>query len=222
MLCGLSRLSPRSVIATGIFFGVALITANVRGNFPSCTNGQPCYTPLYPSTNELVFMSAAVALAQSINSIIVPKLFRELPNASVLYNYIAGIQFGLGLLISGMADPAKVLGFFSWGDSSRLDPSLALVMLFGVGPSLLKFLSMKSEYGNEKGKKSPTLADRFQLPTATVSDIDMRFVFGAIVFGIGWGLCGVCPGPGLLRTVMQPVWGLWWMGGFQLGSWLGL
>lgn len=114
-----------------------------------------------------------------------------------------------------MADPAKVLRFFSLTDLSNFDPSLALVMLFGVGPNMLSYLSLKE--GIEK-QKSPTLAPKFRLPTATVGDIDWRFVAGAVAFGAGWGLSGVCPGPGLLRSVMQPAWGLSWMAGFLGGS----
>lgn len=166
-------------------------------------------------------MLAAVTLSQAVNSV-VPKIGSRSPRSAALYSYIAGVEFGVGLLISGMADPAKVLGFFSWTDPSRLDPSLSLILLFGVGPSLLKYIRMKPVYGNEKGKRPPTLAERFNLPTLTLVDIDCRFVVGAIAFGIGWGICGVCPGPGLLRSVLQPLWGVYWMGGFLLGSLLGI
>ncbi|WEW59253.1 hypothetical protein PRK78_004722 [Emydomyces testavorans] len=223
MLCGLSRLSPRSMIATGIFFATALVTANseIGTPIPSCGD-QPCYTPSYPSTYELGFMCTAIALAQLANSILVPRFLHRDEQSAVLYSYIAGMQFGLGLSISGMANPAKILGFFSVRDLSRFDPSLGLVMLFGVMPNLWSYFRMKREFGNEEGKKPPTLTARFQLPTKTVKDIDWRFVLGAMAFGVGWGLCGVCPGPGLLRALLQPAWGAVWLGGFWLGSSLGL
>ncbi|KKZ63158.1 hypothetical protein EMCG_02535 [[Emmonsia] crescens] len=222
MLCGLSRLSPRSAIATSIFVITALITANLRNTIPACPNNQPCYLPTYPTSQEAVFTTGAIVLAQLTNSILVPRLLRKSKNSTTIYNYIAGLQFGLGLLISGMADPAKVLGFFSWFDWSRFDPSLALVMLFAVVPNLISYMKLTTVYGNEKGKRPPTLAESFQLPTATVADIDWRFVAGGVAFGIGWGLSGVCPGPGLLRTVLQPKWGLFWMGGYMLGALSGL
>ncbi|EEH46970.2 uncharacterized protein PADG_03068 [Paracoccidioides brasiliensis Pb18] len=222
MLCGLSRLSPRSTIATGIFFITALITANLRNVIPACASNQPCYFPTYPTSQELTFIVGAVVLGQFTNSVLVPHLLRNSKNSTTIYNFIAGLQFGLGLLISGLANPAKVLGFFSVFDWSRFDPSLGLVIPFAVGPNLIAYSRMRRECGNEKGKKPPTLAERFQLPTATVADIDWRFVAGGIAFGIGWGLCGVCPGPGLLRTILQPKWGLFWMGGYMLGSLLGL
>lgn len=118
-----------------------------------------------------------------------------------------------------MADPTKVLRFFSLTNLWNFDPSLALVMLFGVGPNMLSYLSLK---GGIESKKSPTLAPKFRLPTATVKDIDWRFVAGAVAFGVGWGVSGVCPGPGLLRSVMQPGWGLSWMVGFFSGSLVGV
>ncbi|OJD10698.1 hypothetical protein ACJ73_09718 [Blastomyces percursus] len=221
MLCGLSRLSPRSAIATSVFFITALITSNLRNTIPACPGGQPCYLPSYPSPERTAFMLGAVLLAQFTNSIIVPRLPKS-KNSTTMYNYIAGLQFGLGLLISGLANPAKVLGFFSWFDWSKFDPSLALVMLFAVVPNLISYMKLRTEYGDENGKKPPTLAEKFQLPTATLADIDWRFIAGGIAFGVGWGLNGVCPGPGLLRTVLQPKWGLFWMGGYMLGALSGL
>lgn len=226
MLCGMSRLSPRSIIATGIFCLTALITANTAGAaaIPACGN-KPCYTPTYPSRYEFGFISAAVVIAHIFNSIIVPRFFRRDEESATIYSYFAGLQFGLGLLITGMADPAKVLRFFSVRDLSRFDPSLGLVMLFAVVPSLLSWMKMKRTCGIEQGgqiKKPPTLTEYFQLPNKTVKDIDWRFVLGAMSFGVGWGLCGVCPGPGLLRTMLQPAWGALWLGGFWAGSSLGL
>lgn len=223
MLCGLSRLSPRSLIATAIFFTTALLTANfVDGgsNIPSCGT-TPCYTPVYPSGLELGFMAGAGLLAAITNFIVVPRKVRRSEESRVVYSYVAGLEFGLGLLISGMADPAKVLRFFAFlTDPSRFDPSLALIILFGIGPSLFTFLTEKPGQAVEKGKlvAKPTLAEKWRLPTATVSDIDWRFVAGAASFGLAWGLRGVCPGPAILRTVLQPTWGLITMGGYMLGN----
>ncbi|QSS52431.1 YeeE/YedE family integral membrane protein [Histoplasma capsulatum var. duboisii H88] len=222
MLCGLSRLSPRSAIATGIFFMTALITANIRNTIPACPNNQPCYSPTYPTPRQAAFMVGAVMLAQLTNSILVPRMLQKSKNSTTIYSYIAGLQFGLGLFITGMANPAKVLGFFSWFDRSKFDPSLSLVMLFAVIPNLISYMKLGAASGDENGKKRPTLADMFQLPTATMADIDWRFVAGGVAFGVGWGLSGVCPGPGLLRTVLQPKWGLLWMGGYMLGALSGL
>lgn len=226
MLCGLSRLSPRSLIATAIFFTTALVTANVVNggqNIPACANGIPCYTPLYPLTHELGFMAAATVLSGITNLLIVPKLLNRSEESQTIFSYVAGLEFGLGLFISGMADPAKVLRFFAFlTDPSRFDPSLALIILFGIGPSLITYLSAKPGQHAEKsddGKPAkPTLAEQWRLPTATVADIDWRFVTGAVAFGLAWGLRGVCPGPAVLRSVLQPTWGLVEMTGYMLGN----
>lgn len=223
MLCGLSRLSPRSLIATAVFFTTALLTANfVPGGtgFTSC-GSVPCYTPTYPSTPELAFMASAVVLSAITNYIVVPNAFKKTDEHKTFFSYLAGLQFGLGLFISGMADPAKVLGFFAiLTDPSRWDPSLALIILFGIGPSLTAYLTHKPGKKAEEGKpeKQPTLAEHWRLPTATVADIDWRFVAGGIAFGIAWGLRGVCPGPAILRSVLQPTWGLATMSGYLLGN----
>jgi uncharacterized membrane protein YedE/YeeE len=223
MLCGLSRLSPRSLIATAVFFTTALLTANfVQGgsNIPSC-EGIPCYTPVYPSTSEFGFMAGAALLAAITNLVIVPRNVNRSEESRVAFSYVAGLEFGLGLLISGMADSAKVLGFFAFlTDLSRFDPSLALIVLFGIGPSLFIFLNEKPGQALEKGKPTPkpTLAQKWRLPTATLGDIDWRFVAGSAAFGLAWGLRGVCPGPAVLRTVLQPTWGLVTMGGYMLGN----
>ncbi|KAL2004893.1 hypothetical protein VTN00DRAFT_3166 [Thermoascus crustaceus] len=223
MLCGLSRLSPRSLIATCLFFATALLTANFVGGkdlIPPCADGIPCYTPTYPSTAELTFMASATALATFTNHVLIPRLLTRSEKSRALFSYLAGIQFGLGLLIAGMADPAKVIRFFAWMiDLSRFDPSLALIILFGIGPSLLSYLSAKpGQPANKGGKEKPTLSESWSLPTATVADIDWRYVAGAVAFGLGWGLSGVCPGPAVLRAVVQPIWGSVWMGGYMLGN----
>lgn len=227
MLCGLSRLSPRSLIATAIFFTTALLTANIVDGgrkIPACGGTVPCYTPVYPTCPELAFMATAVVLAGVTNYLIVPRYFRRSEKAQTVFAYIAGLEFGLGLFISGMADPAKVLRFFApLTDLSRFDPSLALIIVFGIGPSLVTYLSAKP--GLRSGKKedettavAPTLAQNWRLPTATVADIDWRFVAGAVAFGLAWGLRGVCPGPAVLRSVLQPAWGVVEMTGYMLGG----
>lgn len=220
MLCGLSRLSPRSLIATAIFFTTALLFANVAGEIPSCGT-EPCYTAIHPGKAEWVLMSSAVILAGFTNMVVVPRALARSEISQSIFSYIAGLEFGLGLLISGMADSAKVLRFFAFPtDISKFDPSLALIILFGIGPSMLTFLSKQPGQASIKGRSNtkPTLSEHWKLPTATVADIDWRFITGAIAFGVVWGLGGVCPGPALLHSVLQPIWGIATMSGYALGN----
>ncbi|PYI04083.1 YeeE/YedE family integral membrane protein [Aspergillus sclerotiicarbonarius CBS 121057] len=222
MLCGISRLSPRSFIATAVFFTTALLTANfVAGehNIPPCAGGIPCYMPVYPATAELIFMVATTALAFVMNLFVVLRTLDRSDKSRTIFSYLAGLEFGMGLLFSGMADPVKVLRFFAFlSDPSRFDPSLALIIVFGIGPSLATYLSTKPGQQTGEEMSKPTLAERWKLPTATVADIDWRFVAGAITFGLAWGLRGVCPGPAVLRSVLQPAWGLAEMTGFMFGN----
>lgn len=107
----------------------------------------------------------------------------------------AGALFAVGLVLSGMTQPAKVIGFLNVGgllDAQRFgawDPSLAFVMGGAVCVTLVAFAITP-----RPGCK-PWLAERFELPTRR--DIDARLVAGAALFGIGWGLAGYCPGPAL-------------------------
>jgi uncharacterized protein len=100
--------------------------------------------------------------------------------------FLIGLIFGTGIALSGMANPAKVLNFFdlfgSW------DPSLAFVM---GGALLVTFFG----YRIVLGRPAPAFDTRFHIPTAR--QIDARLIGGAAVFGIGWGIAGVCPGGAL-------------------------
>lgn len=98
----------------------------------------------------------------------------------------AGLVFGLGLWISGMAVPAKVLGFLDV--TGEWDPSLLLVMAGAVGVTLVAFRLVTK-------RTRPLFAEAFVLPTRR--DIDLPLVAGAAIFGLGWGVAGYCPGPAL-------------------------
>ncbi|MFC3607605.1 DUF6691 family protein [Stutzerimonas tarimensis] len=100
--------------------------------------------------------------------------------------FLAGLLFGVGLLLSGMANPAKVTGFLDL--AGAWDPSLALVMLGAVAAALLPMTWAK--------RRARSLLDQpMQLPQARA--LDRRLIVGNLVFGVGWGLAGICPGPAL-------------------------
>jgi uncharacterized membrane protein YedE/YeeE len=101
--------------------------------------------------------------------------------------FFAGLIFGLGLLISGMTDPGKVQGFLDL--AGKWDPSLALVMGGGVAIGLIGFRLAKKNYKSFSGLT-------YQWPKPT--HIDRSLVLGNLMFGVGWGLAGFCPGPGLV------------------------
>jgi uncharacterized protein len=104
----------------------------------------------------------------------------------VLMAFIVGLVFGIGLILAGMTDPAKVQGFLDL--AGQWDPSLAFVMGGAILVGMLVFpFAAKRERA--------LLGDIMRLPSAT--QIDRRLVFGGLAFGAGWGLAGFCPGPAL-------------------------
>lgn len=104
-----------------------------------------------------------------------------------LVSFGTGLLFGVGLLVSGMANPEKVLGFLDL--AGRWDPSLALVMGGAILVGLLAFTVAKKRTLSFLG---------FDMRLPASSAVDRRLVIGSITFGMGWGLAGFCPGPGLV------------------------
>jgi len=102
------------------------------------------------------------------------------------FAFLVGLIFGLGISISGMANPAKVINFFDI--AGTWDPSLAFVM---GGALVVTFMGYRWVLGRDR----PLFENDFSLPSRT--DIDKRLVSGSIIFGIGWGLAGYCPGGAL-------------------------
>ncbi len=112
----------------------------------------------------------------------------------VLFALVAGVLFGAGLAVSGMVDPRRVRGFLDvfgvW------DPTLAFVMGGALIPMALAWAAQK--------RMAAPIADiRFSLPTRR--DIDLSLVGGGALFGIGWGIAGLCPGPAIADLAVAPV-----------------
>ena len=101
--------------------------------------------------------------------------------------FVAGLVFGIGLVVSGMASPAKVLGFLDL--AGRWDPSLAFVMGGAIAVGVVA-------YAIASKRKTTLLGTPMLLPTTR--EIDRRLVIGSLLFGVGWGLAGFCPGPALV------------------------
>lgn len=110
---------------------------------------------------------------------------------TVVVAALAGLLFGLGLIVSGMANPAKVLGFLDL--AGPWDPSLALVMAGAIAVGVVAFALARR-------RARSWLGEPMQLPRSRT--IDRRLVLGSVAFGVGWGLAGFCPGPALVATAM--------------------
>jgi uncharacterized protein len=122
----------------------------------------------------------------------------------LFFALLSGLLFAAGLVLSGMTQPAKVIGFLNIGSLSQgvswtaaagfWDPSLAFVIAGALMVTLIAFAGTP-----KRGK--PWAVERFDLPTR--SDVDARLIGGAALFGIGWGLAGYCPGPVLASVFVS-------------------
>jgi len=104
----------------------------------------------------------------------------------LIFIYLIGVIFGTGIVLSGMANPAKVINFFDI--AGTWDPSLAFVM---GGALIVTGVGYRIVFGRER----PIFEGRFVLPTAR--NLDARLIGGSAVFGVGWGIAGFCPGGAL-------------------------
>lgn len=105
-----------------------------------------------------------------------------------------GLIFGLGLFVSGMSNPARVLNFFDW--SQHWYPTLALVLGGAIGLAMPRFHSVRK-------RQKLLLPDEFDIPDNRT--INAKLIIGASLFGIGWSIGGFCPGPGILAmATLQP------------------
>jgi uncharacterized membrane protein YedE/YeeE len=130
-----------------------------------------------------------------------------------LVSFLVGLVFGLGLIVSGMANPAKVQAFLDL--AGRWDPSLAFVMAGAIGVGLVGF-------GIARRRSRSWLGGEMKLPAAR--HIDARLLGGSVLFGVGWGIAGFCPGPALVALGMgegkAALFVIAMLGGMGLFEWL--
>ena len=128
------------------------------------------------------------------------------PVTALVTAFLSGLLFGLGLLLAGMANPAKVLGFLDLGGA--WDPSLAVVMGGGIAVGLVGFTIAR--------RRSLTLLGA-AIDWPDSRKIDQRLIGGSVLFGIGWGLAGICPGPALVLLGTGALKGLVFVGAMIAG-----
>ena len=128
----------------------------------------------------------------------------------ILFGLLAGLLFGIGLILAGMTDPAKVLNFLDV--AGTWDPSLAFVM---GGASVVTFIGYRLVFR----APAPRLADTFALPTNT--RVDRRLLTGSALFGIGWGIGGFCPGPAWTALSLLDPGTLIFLPMMLIGLWIG-
>jgi len=142
---------------------------------------------------------------------------KSLISSKNLIALLAGLVFAFGLVLSGMTQPAKVIGFLNVGamlDGSfpgKWDPSLAFVMGGALLVTLVAFAV------TPRTGKRPWFAEKFELPTR--KDIDIKLMGGAALFGIGWALAGYCPGPALTSVLVGGTDVLIFIAALIIGMW---
>lgn len=114
-------------------------------------------------------------------------MMKSQPKIMFFTALLSGLVFGIGLILAGMANPAKVIGFLDI--AGAWDPSLAFVMIGAIGIGVFAFSWAKKH-------QFTLLNQAFTLPNT--QKIDRRLIIGSILFGIGWGLVGICPGPAMV------------------------
>ena len=124
--------------------------------------------------------------------------------------FLCGLIFGVGLVVSGMSNPAKVLNFLDI--TGTWDPSLAFVM---GGAVLVTFIG----YRLVLNRSAPVMSEVFHLPTK--KDVDSQLLTGASIFGIGWGLGGFCPGPAFTAVPLMSTGIIAFFPALLIGMWAG-
>lgn len=205
-ICGLGRMNPRSFVSVLTFMTTGIVTA-----ITTKPGGLLAFQALQGSvsTTRMVSTSVWIGRACTLAAILTP-LFHwrrvEADMRKIAAAWISGTLFAIGLFVSGMVYPAKLFNFLDLSllANGTWDPSLAVVMGGGVGLSFLAYQSL-DEFRVVRGLRSHWV----KTPVAMTDErkkfdriptdrtIDWKLILGAALFGVGWGLTGVCPGPAM-------------------------
>jgi hypothetical protein len=126
---------------------------------------------------------------------------------NLFFAFASGLIFGLGLILSGMTNPDKVLGFLDL--AGNWNPSLAFVMVSGITIAALGF---------RLAKKMPVSLAGLPLHIPKLQIVDFKLIAGSLIFGLGWGLAGICPGPSFVLLGMGSRQGLIFAGAMVIGA----
>ena len=180
MLCGMSRLSVRSTIATITFFATAVAVHLLHpGQQP------PRIVPQQFKALTVLLLQIPFLFYRFIIPALAPKKWYQ--NIS---SFAVAVHFALGLALAGMLQPSKIQNFLALPMSPNFDPSLAFVAIGGLVPNVLAWTT-QLRYASK-----PVFGAKFSLPDT--DGIDWKLIVGSIIFGAGWGWSGICPGPGIV------------------------
>ncbi|KAG1754594.1 hypothetical protein EDB19DRAFT_1667239 [Suillus lakei] len=210
MICGLSRFSLRSLVATATFFASAVVTTHfAHGNDALGISGsldwaldnqgrQFLGAILSLGTLWFVYTCSALKNGTGDSSKLVNRqihscanLVPNIPRFILRYlaSFFTSLAFAFSLRLGNMVDPRKVLAFLVLPSSSAFDPTLMF-----IAGSALPLAALLYRYARAE---KPRLGGEWNIPTST--KIDLRLILGSVMFGIGWGISGICPGPAVVN-----------------------
>ena len=215
-ICGLARFSRRSFAAVATFMAFGMATASLVSTAVVRTLSMNLDIEFsqrrIKNTKDDLFFGVVVG------AVVALWVAGSMPSTKAVGATLSGALFAVGLVVSQMVLPSKVLGFLDLTgiSSGNYDPSLMFVMGGGLLISILGY-----QYKRHKCDCKPLMTDAYAIPTNTV--IDMPLLLGACSFGAGWGLAGFCPGPALAQAAVgnSPILFLWmpaFLGGSYIGS----
>lgn len=229
-LCGLGRMSPRSLAAVLTFMTSGAITsyiANETNLLPFLTNSlsnkdlinnnSTIYISSLSLLSSIFFLNALPyllnknqKLSEKFNFTNIKDYFlKNYDNKNVknyFFNYLLGIVFGFGLGISGMCNTDRVIKFLNFTSNSGWDPTLMSVLGVGCAITASGFYFFNNKINNDIKKEdsnSEICMKDYKLNYGVCKPnliIDKKLIIGSLIFGIGWGLCGICPGPGIVSA----------------------
>lgn len=191
-VCGVPRKSKRSIVATILFMVSAMAIATLRKYVPFLGEYNYDWNFLLSDYQKFA-MALFTALGVLSVVLIIYRGIKEKELISKLECLVAlgiGMIFGAGLLIGGMVRRTKIIGFLSLGDG--WDPSLLFIMVGALGVNFITFHFILK-------MKKPIIAVKFEIPTKKI--LDWNVIAGPIIFGLGWGICGFCPGPAMINML---------------------
>ncbi|KAG6867006.1 hypothetical protein C0991_003922 [Blastosporella zonata] len=192
MICGLSRFSLRSLVATITFFITGVITVQLLpGELPPTSYMDWSLGPYGKALLGSQLAVSALLCSFATRNWSPPKNGPEpRPNSRLLVFLATGFEFALALRFSNLSESERVLSFLDLPFRPSFDPSLAFLAAGALPTSIIL-------YHFFRGSEKPLLGERWSIPQG--APVDVRLIGGAALFGIGWGLAGICPGPGLVN-----------------------